>query len=150
MSIATHKTPQSAANKNTASKSLFRSRFPLTDVRCLPFVRNCERRPNGRRRSFWSHDLPVGDRLQAEHYGQLFAAAYVTFIRHNGLSALPLAWILEDMGPKSDAVAIGFLFFLERYVWSLALERTPGDIESDTRQKIAHERRIIDQMFATQ
>jgi len=137
MSISTDKTPQSAANrgarKRTISQPLFRTRFKLSDSRCLHFVRNCPRRPDGSRRTFWAPNLQVGeDRLSAEYRGKQFAAAYMIYLRHNGVLSLPLTWIIQDMGTQMDGVAVGFLSSLQQCAWTVATRIMPTEFEEHT------------------
>jgi hypothetical protein len=135
-SSRTHKTPQSAAKKDARNRPqpLFRTRFKLSDSRCLHFVRNCPRRPDGSRRTFWAPNLQVGeDRLSAEYRGKRFAAAYMIYLRHNGMLSLPLTWILQDMGTQmDDGVAIGFLDSLQQCAWTVAARMMPAEFEEHT------------------
>lgn len=137
--------PSIQSTVHSAVQSLFHPEFPITDVRCLPFVRDLhgkERRNHGGGRTFWSH-LPSPSDESLTERGTLFAAAYLIFLKRNGEMSLPLTWILRDMDLKNDMVGVGFISYLQQHAWNHASLMTTGEIERSARKSLNNDRILV-------
>lgn len=116
---------------------LLRAPYPITDVRCLPFV---SEQATADGRCFW-HLPPSEGYTNDCSRGELFGAAYLLYRQSNpGDAAGLLGWIATAMAASDEAsagFAVGFWHGADAWLSSAARSRQASDFESQARKRIS-------------